>query len=363
METVIFQDWTTVSGTGPTPFVQDPAEWISGSGYSDWTFWLDCSFVTPSSSVSLIYETAPSRDDASFQNAGTVNPIAASTAPVVTRALLSRTTLAPPASWLRWKLQGPAAGTWSMTFRILASRGRAGGGTFEPRQLPGCAVWLRSDIGITLVSGAVSRWADQSGNGNDATQGSSGRRPAFDVARINGRPTLFFDPSVAGSEKIMALTSSLSALSASHAFVVFKLVTASPSVPIWTGLWKLGTSGQVTHVPFTDTNIYDDGGGNVRYACGPPLVSLAPAVVYEHLAESNQRNATIPQRREHARVDGDPRARRPFERQCLPQRVHGRILPLRPSSLDRREDSGGRLPQRVVQLGERVIGRAMRGCS
>lgn len=282
MEAIILQDWTTVSGTGPTPFIQDAADWIEGTQFSDWTFWLDCNFVTPASSVVLTYETAPSADDAQFQPAASISPVVASPTPTVARALLSRTRLAPIARFLRWKLEGPAAGTWSMTFRILGARGRAGGRAFEPPQLSGCAVWLRSDIGITLASNTnVTRWADQSGNGNDATQGTVVRQPGYNALQINGRPTVFFDASSAGTEKWMQLTNSLAGLTASHVFLVHKLVNALPVNGIHSGLWNLGTSGQSTHMPFVDNVIYDDGGSTTRYACGNPVVSLANAVVYE----------------------------------------------------------------------------------
>ena len=78
METIVLQDWTTVSGTGSTPFIQDAADWIEGTQFSDWTFWLDCNFVTPASSVVLTYETAPSADDGQFQAAASVSPVVAS---------------------------------------------------------------------------------------------------------------------------------------------------------------------------------------------------------------------------------------------------------------------------------------------
>jgi hypothetical protein len=40
-------------------------------------------------------------------------------------------------------------------------------------------VWFRADKGITLNGSNVSAWADQSGNGNSASQGTSGDQPAF----------------------------------------------------------------------------------------------------------------------------------------------------------------------------------------
>lgn len=57
----------------------------------------------------------------------------------------------------------------------------------------GTALWLRGDLGVTLVSGAVSAWADQGPHGNHATQGTAGARPApaFSAA-LNGQAVVDF---------------------------------------------------------------------------------------------------------------------------------------------------------------------------
>lgn len=49
---------------------------------------------------------------------------------------------------------------------------------FQPSQLPGLVLWLRADLGITIATG-VSVWADQSGNGNNATQGTPAAQPTY----------------------------------------------------------------------------------------------------------------------------------------------------------------------------------------
>ena len=46
-------------------------------------------------------------------------------------------------------------------------------------------------VGVTDVSGACSAWADQSGNGFHATQGTAGNRPMISTA--DGFPSLLFD--------------------------------------------------------------------------------------------------------------------------------------------------------------------------
>jgi len=56
---------------------------------------------------------------------------------------------------------------------------------FVPTSIPGCQLWLRADLGITISTG-VSRWADQSGNGNHALQATSGQQPTY---LPNGGPT------------------------------------------------------------------------------------------------------------------------------------------------------------------------------
>jgi hypothetical protein len=52
--------------------------------------------------------------------------------------------------------------------------------SFDPRNLSvPLAVWCRSDLGITLNSADVSKWADYSGNGRDFAQASAADQPLF----------------------------------------------------------------------------------------------------------------------------------------------------------------------------------------
>jgi hypothetical protein len=51
---------------------------------------------------------------------------------------------------------------------------------------PGAFVALLSDAGITLTSGAVSAWADQSGAGHHVTQGTPGSRPLVAASAVYG---------------------------------------------------------------------------------------------------------------------------------------------------------------------------------
>ena len=53
---------------------------------------------------------------------------------------------------------------------------------------------VRADSGVTLNGATVSVWADLSGNGNNATQPSATKQPAFVASRrkIGGMPVIRF---------------------------------------------------------------------------------------------------------------------------------------------------------------------------
>jgi len=62
-----------------------------------------------------------------------------------------------------------------------------------PIPIVGLQLWLRADAGIDTLNGTVSRWHDQSGNGNDAIQASISRQPLLVAGALNGKPVLRFD--------------------------------------------------------------------------------------------------------------------------------------------------------------------------
>lgn len=68
-------------------------------------------------------------------------------------------------------------------------------GQMSPDALPGLALWLKADAGITLEGNNVLNWDDQSGNNNDAAVFAGSLRPAFVNNVINGFPVVRFDGS------------------------------------------------------------------------------------------------------------------------------------------------------------------------
>ena len=57
----------------------------------------------------------------------------------------------------------------SLGLGVQTIRKVGGGGSFSPANLSGLSLWLKADTGITLSGANVTAWADQSGNGKNAT--------------------------------------------------------------------------------------------------------------------------------------------------------------------------------------------------
>lgn len=62
---------------------------------------------------------------------------------------------------------------------------------FSPSNISGLSLWLKADAGVTLSGSNVTAWADQSGNGNNATARTGNATLVSSV--INGKPVLRFD--------------------------------------------------------------------------------------------------------------------------------------------------------------------------
>lgn len=64
---------------------------------------------------------------------------------------------------------------------------------FTPRSINGCVLWLRADLGVTLSDDKVTNWADQSGNGNDASQATPANQPTWKESSFGEQPSIEFD--------------------------------------------------------------------------------------------------------------------------------------------------------------------------
>lgn len=79
-----------------------------------------------------------------------------------------------------------------------------------PDTIADLEVWL--DAGSLALSDndPVSTWADRSGNGNDATQGTGANQPTYKTNILNGRPIVRFDATNDGMSTALTLVNPFS---------------------------------------------------------------------------------------------------------------------------------------------------------
>lgn len=159
----------------------------------------------------------------------------------------------------------------------------AGGKAFAPSDITGLNLWLYADA-ITGLSDddAVGTWADQSGNGNDATQGTAGQKPLYKTNIQNSLPVVRFD----GTDDVMVVSDGASLQSAKITlFVACKPDATAVYDTIITkasGAWAAGWGVFYDTAPtpdvqrgwvnlYTGTLVYFTGWLNNTWACATLL--------------------------------------------------------------------------------------------
>lgn len=94
-----------------------------------------------------------------------------------------------------------------------------------PTSRAGLLAWWRSDLGITLNSGNVAMWADQSGNGHNLSQATGSVQPAYNSSGgPGGRPSITYG----GAQTLITFTAICAGTSPRSVFIQMSN-SASPS--------------------------------------------------------------------------------------------------------------------------------------
>ncbi len=96
-------------------------------------------------------------------------------------------------------------------------------------------LWLRADSGVTTNGSNVTTWSDQSGNGNDASQGSTADQPTLVSSSINGQPAVQF------ANDILSGTDILVSDNAATCYTVVKPSSLSSGFNIVWSKWADGS--------------------------------------------------------------------------------------------------------------------------
>lgn len=77
----------------------------------------------------------------------------------------------------------------------LAAPASGGGGGFTPASLTNLYLWYNASAATNVAGTGAEFLVDQSGNGRNMTQSTSGSRPIFNTGQVNGLPAWTFDGS------------------------------------------------------------------------------------------------------------------------------------------------------------------------
>ena len=166
--------------------------------------------------------------------------------------------------------------------------------TFLPST--GLQLWLKADVGVTQdANGAVSVWADQSGNGNDAFQTTASEQPVAAAAAINNQPTIRFD----GSSSFLSLPSGFSDFTQGAT----ALVVARPTAAVaWQRIFELANGPSVDSIVFgrsssTDHLLFECANGNddlaAEVASGDGVIALGTPQIFEFSQNGTGGTATL----------------------------------------------------------------------
>jgi hypothetical protein len=117
---------------------------------------------------------------------------------------------------------------------------------FDPTDVSGCKLWLRSDLGITLDKlGGVVCWADQSGTGHNFFQHTIANRPIYisSSAALNNLPGLDFTGSPVAFDNVTTDEGAVNTEVISSTAKEYFVVCQADSLQAGTSAWSNDNAG------------------------------------------------------------------------------------------------------------------------
>lgn len=159
------------------------------------------------------------------------------------------------------------------TYNVSALSMLVSGSVFAPTDIPGITLWLDANQGITDAGGgAVSGWADQSGNSYHVYQENAAGRPVISSSWKNGFPAVYFT----GDELINSGTNILTAGAAATIFFVGE----STNVNGGSFFTRRRTSTYQSAMFYLDTYLNGDGVGAANVNTPDGLSALITTPFY-----------------------------------------------------------------------------------
>ena len=148
---------------------------------------------------------------------------------------------------------------------------RRASSTWTPARPTGSALWLRSDLGVTLSTG-VAYWADQTGHQPPGAQSTGSMQPTVTANAINGHPAITFNGAASQYLTVPTFTRPGGATAPGEAWILVNDAVAS------TAIWNAGASGGPDAYQYS-AQIWDDTLSTSRYTVSP-VVAYGTWTVY-----------------------------------------------------------------------------------
>ncbi|MEI6767241.1 MAG: PKD domain-containing protein [Bacteroidota bacterium] len=182
---------------------------------------------------------------------------------------------------------------------------------FNPSNITGLQLWLRSDTLVSPAGGPVASWGDSKGGSNphNALQGLATKRPTVvaSVAKLNGMPAILFD----GTDDFMASAAGDSIANIGKSSATIFIVAAGDAIGavnaslfsinnISNGFWWFRSGSNKTLVNYNNNNYFSTTGNSLpataldpKIFCIEKNLNTISTIYINSVAEGSSTNATV----------------------------------------------------------------------